>query len=110
MLTECFFTIMTRHRPEPSLEYWTLLHLLPIMQHESILQRTLDLLSATGNYFFVVRRNGLFKGFFIRTNTLHGVKEVRNVADAVVEALAAVCKADVSGGDIQDMVQVEDEG
>jgi hypothetical protein len=90
MLTESLFAIMARHRFESIPKHGTLLNLLPIMQHMPVLNGALDLLASPGNDFFVVCGDGLCQGCLVGANALKDIKEMGNVADAVVETLTAV--------------------
>lgn len=90
MLAESLLPIMTGHRSESVSKYRTFLNLLPVMQHETVLQRALDLLASARNNFLVVRCDGMFQGYFVGAHALKGVDEVGDVANAVIEALTAV--------------------
>lgn len=84
--------IMPRHRPESIRKHGTLLHQLPVVQHKAVLHRALDLLPSTRDNLLVVRRDCLAEAGLARANPLDGVDQVGDVADAVVQALAAVYK------------------
>ena len=90
MLTKSLLAVVTSHRPKSVPEHGTLLHLLPIMQHEAVLHRTFDFVTSAGDELFVVGGDGILEGCLVATDALKAVEEVRTIADAVVEALTTI--------------------
>ena len=90
MLTDLRALVMTIHGAESSRENGTLLDLLPVVQHVSILKGALHLLASAGNDLGVIRCNDLFECGLAGFGTLDAVEKLTGVANAVVQALPTV--------------------
>ena len=83
-------TIVSIHWLEPAAKNGALLYLLPIVKHESVLNRAADFLLSTRNHLFFVRLNGLGNRDLGVAYAFQAFQYVRYVAYAVIEALAAI--------------------
>jgi hypothetical protein len=79
------------HWLEAALEDWALLDLVPVVEHETVLYRAADLLLSTWDHLLFVCVDSLNEGGHAIAGTYDALEKVRNIADAVVQPLAAIC-------------------
>jgi len=84
------------HLPKPMLHNPRLHQPWPIMHHQPRLHRQPDLLGAPRHHFLVIRRHRFWQLCLPALDLGDGGDDVVRVDDAVVEALAAVCRG-ISG-------------
>ncbi len=81
---------MPIHRLEPAAENRAFLNFVPVVKHQSVLNRAADFFLSTRNHLLLVHVNGFSNRGVAVADAFQAFQKVRYVADAVIEALAAV--------------------
>lgn len=89
-LASGFLTVMTRHWLKALIEDRTLLHLLPIMQHLTVLHGASDLVSPTWYDFSIVLGYRLLDGFLAGSDGSNRIHEMGNIAYGMIQTLSTV--------------------
>jgi len=84
---------MSLHRAEPAIKHGRLLHLLPIVQHDAVLDAAAHFFCAARNQLGLVGCEGRGPGACAAVRERDLRAEGGDVGDAVVEALAAISRA-----------------
>ena len=81
---------MPIHGLEAAAKDGALLDLVPVVQQEAVFDGAADLFLAARDHLRLVRGDGLGEQGVAVADALQALQQVRDVADAVVEALAAI--------------------